>query len=103
MHPQCLICESSAVISQDSARAMVQLITVLNGFVRGLQIPPPTESPHPVEPTVWLLQNMTTAVNSATLAFRGSDTFIQDMQKYQFGLFTCSCLRCGARFDSVDP
>lgn len=31
------------------------------------------------------------------------DAIIQDMQTYQFGAFTCLCLRCGARFDATDP
>ena len=71
MYPHCLIFESSAVLSQDSAKAIVQLLTALNGFVRECQTPPSTKSPHPVEPMVWHLQNMTTAVASATSAFRG--------------------------------
>jgi len=71
MYPHCLIFESSAVLSQDSAKAIVQLLTALNGFVRECQTPHSTKSPHPVEPMVWHLQNMTTAVASATSAFRG--------------------------------
>jgi hypothetical protein len=41
MNPHCLICESSAVLSQDNAKAIVQLFTVLNGFAREWR-PPPT-------------------------------------------------------------
>lgn len=46
---------------------------------------------------------MTAAVANTASALRASDTFIQDMQKYQFGEFTCLCLPCGARFDAISP
>ena len=103
MNPHCLICESSAVLSQDSAKAIVQFFTVLNSFAREWQTTPSTKSMHTVEPMAWFLLNMTAAVASATSAFSASDRFIQDMHKYQFGSFTYFCLRCGAHFDSVDP
>lgn len=103
MNPHCFICESSAVLSQDSAKAIAQFFTVLNSFARERQTTPSTKSMHTVEPMAWFLQNMTTAVASATSAFSASNRFIQDMHKYQFGSFTYFCLRCGAHFDSVDP
>jgi hypothetical protein len=34
MNLHCLICESSAVLSQDSAKAIVQFFTVLDSFAR---------------------------------------------------------------------
>lgn len=103
MNPYCLICESSAVLRQDSAKAIVQFFTLLNSFAREWQTTPSTKGMHTVEPMAWFLQNLTVAVTSATSAFSATDRFIQDMQKYQFGSFTYLCLRCGARFDSVDP
>lgn len=104
MNPNCLICESSAVLSQDNAKAIVQLFTVLNGFAREWRAPQPsTKNPHPVEPMAWFLQTMTAAVANTASALHASDTFIQNMQKYQFGEFTCLCLRCGARFDAIAP
>lgn len=104
MNPHCLICESSAVISQDNAKAIVQLFMVLNGLAREWQtLQHTTKNPHPVEPKTEFLQTMTAAVANTASALRASDTFIQDIQKYQFGAFTCLCLRCGTRFDAIDP
>ncbi|NMY33527.1 hypothetical protein HBR94_18660 [Pseudomonas sp. WS 5412] len=103
MNAHCLICESSAVLSQDSAKAIVQFFTALNSFAREWQTTLPTKSMHTVEPMAWFLLNMTAAVASATSAFSASDRFIQDMHKYQFCSFTYLRLRCGARFDSVAP
>jgi hypothetical protein len=104
MNPHCLICESSAVLTQDNAKAIVQLMTVLNGVAREWQTPQsPACGAHAEEPMAWFLKHVTGAVASAASALRASDAFIQDMQTYQFGAYTCLCLRCGARFDAIDP
>lgn len=104
MNPHCLICESSAILSQDNAKAVVQLLAVLNGLARDWQSSQtPASGQNADEPMVEMLKLVTGAVASATSALRASDAFIQDMHTYQFGAFTCLCLRCGTRFDAIDP
>lgn len=103
MNPHCLICESSAILSQDDAKAVVQLLAVLNGLAREWQkSQPPASGLNAEEPMVGILKQVTGAVASAASALRASDAFIQDMHTYQFGAFTHLCLRCGALFDALD-
>ncbi|MGF6313942.1 hypothetical protein ABIA60_000220 [Pseudomonas frederiksbergensis] len=104
MTPPCLICESVAVLTQDNAKAIVQLLTVFNGFIREWPAsPPPDNVLNPREPIPWLLTYVTQAIERAAVDLHASTAFIQDIQTYQFGTFTCLCLRCGARFDPTNP
>lgn len=58
MSHQCLICKSTALLNQDTARAIIQLLATVNGFVRGLQAPYPLFiTTHHEEPVAVLLES----------------------------------------------
>lgn len=99
MNHHCLICESSAVLDQQTAKAIVQLVAALNGLVWGWYEPQPSRDTSDV-PLGSALLHVGRAVSSAVAACSGHAAFVQDLEKYQFAGFNCLCLRCGALFDS---
>lgn len=103
MSTHCLICNSSAVMSKDTANALSLLIGTLDGFLRGvrharaLPLTPGSDTDSP------LGQVMNLVINSLPAAVSGwadSTEFIKDVQKYQFMHHGYLCLRCGALFDN---
>ena len=99
MSKHCLICESSAVLDQRTAAALVQIAAALNGFFRGWQETHCSRDLN-TAPLGNTLLHLGRAVSSAVAACSGHAAFVQDLKKYQFAGFNCLCLRCGARFDS---
>jgi len=100
MSHQCLICESTAVINQNTARTITLFVAALNGFVRGWQTHQPLAARDNEDPVAWFLQHLSGVVSSAAAEWSTHAAFVQDMEKYQFGGFDCLCLRCGALFDT---
>ena len=103
MSINCLICNSSAVMSKDAAKAIALLICTLNGFLcatRQARSPGQTEAPteSPIEQAFNL---MVDGVSGAVSSWANSTTFIKDVQKYQFMHYGYLCLRCGAKFDEL--
>lgn len=103
MTTRCLICNSSAVMSKEAARAIALLICTLNGLVRATQTaraqPPLAPADSPIEHAFSvMLDGVSGAVNS----WEDSQAFIRDVQRYQFMTYDCLCLRCGATFDEPE-
>lgn len=99
MSHHCLICESSAALNQETAKAIVLVVAALDGFVRGWHEPQPSRDTSDV-PLGSALLHVSRAVSSAVAACSGHVAFAQDLEKYQFAGFNCLCQRCGALFDS---
>jgi hypothetical protein len=95
METQCLICESSAVIDRQAARTIVLAISALREFMQAQKILQLEK-----EPTQWLLHCLSNAMDAITRIHPDVQSFIADIERYQFGGFDCLCLRCGAQFDT---
>ncbi|MBV2132598.1 hypothetical protein KRX52_07240 [Pseudomonas sp. MAP12] len=95
MGTQCLICESSAVIDRQAARSIVLAIGALREFMQAWKT-----LKSEGEPAQWLLHSLSDAMSAVTHIHPDVQSFIADVERYQFGGFDCLCLRCGARFDA---
>ena len=104
MTTPCLICNSSAVLSQEAAKAITLLLCTLNGFLSVAQRARMPDQPElgeyqsPVEQALTLLID---GIVSATSDWTENQALLLDVQRYQFMGFDCVCLRCGAKFDAV--
>ncbi|PYC29609.1 hypothetical protein DMO17_02625 [Aquipseudomonas alcaligenes] len=97
----CLICNSSAVISKDAAKAIIQLICALNGIVlRAQQASLAKQAGHETEaPFERVMNMMVEGVCAAASSCVASAELVNDVHKYHFMHYRYLCLRCGARFD----
>lgn len=100
MTTRCLICNSSAVLSKEAARAIALLICTLNGLLRAAQKaraqPVPEQADSPIEQAFSVMLD---GISGAVNGWEDSQAFIRDVQRYQFLKYDCLCLRCGATFD----
>lgn len=107
MTTPCLICNSSAVLSQEAVKAITLLLCTLSGFLRVAQrarIPDQPEFRETHSPIEQLLTLLIDGVASATSDWTDNQALLLDVQRYQFMGFDCVCLRCGAKFDAaIDP
>jgi len=103
MSIHCLICNSSAVMSKDAAKAIALLICTLNGFLRAAQqAHSPGQAGAPADSPIEQAFNlMIDGVSGAVSSWANSTAFIKDVQKYQFMHYGYLCLRCGAKFDEL--
>lgn len=102
MSTRCLICNSSAVVSTETVRAVVLLISTLHGFLQvARQLQPQSTDAPPGDSTGLgqVLALITNGVKKSTQEWSESQSFLQDMQRFQFMQYNCFCLRCGAKFD----
>lgn len=104
MTTPCLICDSSAVLTQDASNALIHLAYALNGFMRGaLQAQRHDLETHTRNlretPLAQLLHLLAEGTAAALADSRESQSFAQDVAKYQFSGYDCLCLRCGATYD----
>jgi len=100
MNTQCLICESSAVIDRQTAHTIVLAIGALREFMQSWMQTLKTLQPGE-EPAQWLLHCLGHATCVSERIRPDLQSFITDVERYQFGGFDCLCLRCGARFDAL--
>lgn len=97
---ECLICNSSAVLTRDAARAIARVLGITESFIKGAQQAAINASPSASQPLAQVLNMITSGTSAVSSDWEGIDTWIQDMQRYQFMGHTCLCLRCGALFDA---
>lgn len=105
MPTHCLICNSTAVMSKDAAKAIALLIGTLNGFLRGVRqarAQTPRTASEPDSPLEQALNLMIDGLSGAVSGSADSTEFIKDVQKYHFMNYGYLCLRCGAQFDEPD-
>ena len=103
METRCLICESTVVISKEQVQACVLLVGTVGSFLLGfveargrLHTSPENNAGITLQDGLNLIAD---CVHAATSDCAESWELAQDVQRYHFGEFDCSCLRCGARFD----
>ncbi len=97
---ECLICNSSAVLTRDAASAIARTLGIAESFIKGTQRATVSASPAAPQPLAQVLNMITDGTSAVSSEWEGINTWIQDMQKYQFMGHTCLCLRCGALFDA---
>lgn len=104
MSPRCLICDSSAVVSAQAVSAVVLLISVLHGFMKAARHLPAKDTAvqKGTSPSLeQVLGLVTDGVRESKQKWAESQSFLQDVQRFQFMQFECLCLRCGAMFDEA--
>lgn len=104
MTTPCLICNSSAVLSQEAAKALTLMVCTLNGFLSVAQrahMPDQVELGETQSPIERAMTLLVEGVASATSDWTENQALLLDVQRYQFMGFDCVCLRCGAKFDAA--
>ncbi|MFU7748040.1 hypothetical protein ACNAPF_11280 [Pseudomonas aeruginosa] len=89
MNRQCLICDSSAVLTRDAAKGLTLLIGLFNGAIKGAQ------RPHEGSVHAALLSGLA----AIAPAYPAAQKAAEDVVRFHFARFDCLCLRCGAGFD----
>ncbi|GAC1030984.1 hypothetical protein thsps21_18110 [Pseudomonas sp. No.21] len=97
---ECLICNSSAVLTRDAASAIACVLGMAESVIKGAQRVAVSASSADVQPLAQALNMITGGISAISSDWEGINTWIQDMQRYQFMGHTCLCLRCGALFDA---
>lgn len=97
---ECLICNSSAVLTRDAASAIARMLGMAESVIKGAQRVAVSASSADVQPLAQALNMITGGISAISSDWEGINTWIQDMQRYQFMGHTCLCLRCGALFDA---
>jgi hypothetical protein len=91
MNRQCLICDSSAVLTRDAAKGLTLLVGLFNGAIKGAR------RHHEGSGHAALLSGLA-AVAPAYLEARKAG---EDVVRFHFAGFDYLCLRCGALFDDT--
>lgn len=97
---ECLICNSSAVLTRDAASAIARVLGIAKSFIMGAQRVAVSTSSADAQPLAQALNMITGGASAISSDWEGINTWIQDMQRYQFMGYTNLCLRCGALFDA---
>lgn len=91
MNRQCLICDSSAVLTCDAGKRLTVLMGLLNGAIEGAQ------RPHERIGQSALLSGLTAVVPAYPAARKEADEVV----RFHFADFDYLCLRCGALFNEA--
>ena len=97
---ECLICNSSAVLTRDTASAIARMLGIAESFIKGAQRVGVSASSASTPPLAQGVDMLIGGASAITSDWEGINIWIQDMQRYQFMGHTCLCLRCGALFDA---
>lgn len=97
---ECLICNSSAVLTRDAASAIACVLGMAESVIKGAQRVAISASSADAQPLAQALNMITGGISAISSDWEGINTWIQDMQRYQFMGHRCLCLRCGALFDT---
>lgn len=102
MSTRCLICESSAVLSNESVGTLAMLASVIGGFMNAARGPSgPEAASHGMGPIhlEQVLGFVTEGIELAQRQWAENQPFLQDTRRFQFMQHDCLCLRCGALFN----
>lgn len=91
MNRQCLICDSSAVLTRHAAKRLTVLIGLLNGAIEGAQ------RPHERIGQSALSQRANRRCACLPAARKEADKVV----RFHFADFDSLCLRCGALFNEA--
>ena len=91
MNRQCLICDSSAVLTRDAGKRLTVLMGLLNGAIEGAQ------RPHERSGQSALLSGLAAVVPAYPAARKEADEVV----RFHFADFDSLCLRCGALFNEA--
>lgn len=97
---ECLICNSSAVLSRDAASAIALMLGIAESFIKGAQRDTVSASSAGTPPLVQGVNMLIGGASAVSSDWDAINTWIQNMQRYQFMGYTNLCLRCGALFDA---
>lgn len=91
MNRQCLICDSSAVLTRDAAKGLTLLAGLLNSAIKGAQ--------HQQEGGYHA--DLLDGLAAIAPAYPEARKAAEDVARFHFAGFDCLCLRCGALFDET--
>ena len=95
MSTRCLICESSAVLSNESVGTLVMLASVIGGFMNAARPPSDPEAASPGMGQIHLEQVLgfvTEGIELAKRQWAENQPFLQDTRRFQFMQHDCLCL-----------
>ena len=91
MNRQCLICDSSAVLTRDAAKGLALLVGLIDGASKGSRRPGERGCHADI------LSGLAAVVPACPEARKAAE----DVARFHFAGFDCLCLRCGALFDET--
>ncbi|HCF3807592.1 TPA: hypothetical protein NID25_004796 [Pseudomonas aeruginosa] len=91
MNRQCLICDSSAVLTRDAAKGLTLLTGLLDGAIKGARRPREGGC-H---------ADLLSGLAAVAPAYPEARKAAEDVVRFHFAGFDCLCLRCGALFDET--
>lgn len=97
---KCLICSSSVVLTRDAASAIARTLGIAESFIKGAQRDAVSANSADTPPLAQGVDMLVGGASAITSDWEGINTWIRDMQRYQFMGYTNLCLRCGALFDA---
>jgi hypothetical protein len=100
----CIVCNSTAVIPKDAAKAMAILVSIISAAIQGATASvAPTQ---PIEATGphgrilgQLLAVIRAGLSGATAGDAAGTELSRSIEKYWFSTHDCLCLNCGFYFD----
>ncbi|ASD19943.1 TPA: hypothetical protein ACKPYC_005570 [Pseudomonas aeruginosa] len=98
---RCLICNSSAVLSQQEAQTIALLIGALEGFLKGVQSPDIASGHTVASPLGHTLRIIAEGISGVESNWADVQGFIRENRKFHFMGHERLCLRCGALFSSL--
>jgi hypothetical protein len=91
MNRQCLICDSSAVLTRDAAKGLALLVGLIDGAIKEAR------RSHEQSYHADLLSGLAAVAPVYPEARKAAE----DVVRFHFAGFDCLCLRCGALFDET--
>lgn len=98
---RCLICNSSAVLSQQEARTIALLIGALEGFLKGVQSPDIASGHTVASPLGHTLRIIAEGISGVESNWADVQGFIRENRKFHFmgmSASVCAAGRCSAAY-----
>lgn len=89
MNRQCLICDSSAVLTREAAKGLTLLVGLLDSAIKGAQCQRGCHT------------DLLSGLAAVAPAYPETQKAAEDVARFHFAGFDCLCLRCGALFDET--
>lgn len=97
----CIVCDSTAVIPKDAAKAVATMVTIIHGAIQGAATSTaPAENTGPHGRILGqLLAVVRAGLSGAHSGDMAGTELSRSIEKYWFSTHDCLCLSCGFYFD----
>lgn len=105
MITRCLICNSSVVLTRETAETLLRTLEMRKIFIQGIQhasteAKTPPSDLHCESPLSHLLQLLQKGLSKIDISEKSTNDFITDVHRFHFLGNDCLCLRCGSKYDN---